>query len=219
MNVTRGIVTDLLPAYFSGEASEDTRRLVEDYFRENPDFEQMARRAAATPLDVLRAAVPAAAEAEKEKRELQCIGWELRSRRLWLVLALLYTVWSFAPIVSRELAEWLGAPHTQAGRIGAWSAAVVFWMLYVIRPQRRQVPLAGALLFSLGEVLLVLVHLNIVRDSSTADRSGWAFIATAVLAAFCWIWYFHWRAQAEGPTVASRWRGFRKSRTKERRLS
>jgi hypothetical protein len=85
--------------------------------------------------------------------------------------------------------------------------AMVFWILYVIRPQRRQVPLVGALLFSLGEVLLVLVHLNIVRDSSTADRSGWAFIATGVLAAFCWIWYFHWRAQAEGSTVASRWRG------------
>jgi hypothetical protein len=217
MNVTRGIVTDLLPAYFSGEASEDTQRLVEDYFRENPDFEQMARRAA-TPLGALRAAVPAEADAEKEKRELQCIGWELRSRRLWLVLALLYTVWSFAPIVSSGLAEWLGAPHTQAGRIGAWSAAVVFWILYVIRPQRRQVPLAGALLFSLGEVLLVLVHLNIVRDSSTADRSVWAFIAMGLLAAFCWIWYFRWLAQAGETTVRRGWHRWKRT-NKERRLS
>jgi anti-sigma factor RsiW len=192
MNVTRGIVTDLLPAYFSGEASEDTRRVVEDYFRENPDFERVAR-SAATPLETLRATGPIAGEAEKEKRELQCIGWELRSRRLWLVLALLYTVWSFAPIVSSELAEWLGVPHTQAGRIGAWSAAVVFWILYVIRPQRRQVPLAGALLFSLGEVLLVLVHLNILRDSSPADRSGWALIGFGALAAFLWILHFRWR--------------------------
>ena len=32
MNVTREVVTDLLPIYFSGEASGDTKVLVEDYF-------------------------------------------------------------------------------------------------------------------------------------------------------------------------------------------
>ena len=40
MNVTREVVTDLLPIYFSGEASGDTKVLVEDYFRQDPDFEQ-----------------------------------------------------------------------------------------------------------------------------------------------------------------------------------
>ena len=29
MNVTREVMTDLLPVYFSGEASEDTKQLVE----------------------------------------------------------------------------------------------------------------------------------------------------------------------------------------------
>jgi hypothetical protein len=43
MKMTRDIVTDLLPAYFSGEASTDTRRLVETYFREDPEFERHAR--------------------------------------------------------------------------------------------------------------------------------------------------------------------------------
>ena len=53
MNVTRDVVTDLLPLYFSGDASEDTCRLVEDFFRENSDFERVAR-AAAKPLETLR---------------------------------------------------------------------------------------------------------------------------------------------------------------------
>ena len=65
MNITQGVVNDLLPVYFSGEASNDTRSLVEDYFRENPEFERMAR-SAGMPLETLRAAQPLAADSEKE---------------------------------------------------------------------------------------------------------------------------------------------------------
>ncbi len=46
MTITQDIIEDLLPAYFSGEASADTRRLVEDYFGRNPAFAVQARRAA-----------------------------------------------------------------------------------------------------------------------------------------------------------------------------
>ena len=66
MNVTREVVTDLLPIYFSGEASGDTKVLVEDYFRQDPDFERIAR-SVATPLETLRAAAPIAASPEKEE--------------------------------------------------------------------------------------------------------------------------------------------------------
>jgi hypothetical protein len=54
---TREVVTDLLPIYFSGEASGDTKVLIEDYFRQDPDFERIARNAA-TPLETLRAPRP-----------------------------------------------------------------------------------------------------------------------------------------------------------------
>ena len=43
VEVTRDVIIDLLPAYFSGEASDDTRRLVEDYFERDPEFARMAR--------------------------------------------------------------------------------------------------------------------------------------------------------------------------------
>jgi hypothetical protein len=42
--ISREVIIDLLPAYFSGEASEHTRKLVEDYFASNPDFESMSRK-------------------------------------------------------------------------------------------------------------------------------------------------------------------------------
>src|SRR5690242_18313561 len=82
MNVTRDVVTDLLPVYFSGEASGDTKVLVEDYFRQDPDFARIAR-SAATPLETLRAAAPIAAAPEREKRDLESVLWGLR-RRTWL---------------------------------------------------------------------------------------------------------------------------------------
>jgi hypothetical protein len=81
MNVTREVVTDLLPIYFSDEASADTKALVEDYFRQDPDFERIARRAS-TPLETLRAAAPITGSSEKEKRDLESVLWGLR-RRTW----------------------------------------------------------------------------------------------------------------------------------------
>ena len=76
MNITREVVTDLLPVYFSGEASGDTKMAVEDYSRQDPDFERIAR-SAAKPLETLRATAPIAAGSEKEKRDLESVRWGL----------------------------------------------------------------------------------------------------------------------------------------------
>lgn len=37
MKVTRNVVNDLLPLYDAGEASEDSRALVEEFLRDNPE--------------------------------------------------------------------------------------------------------------------------------------------------------------------------------------
>jgi predicted anti-sigma-YlaC factor YlaD len=41
MNITRNVVTDLLPIYLSGEASADTRALVEEYLGEHVEFSRL----------------------------------------------------------------------------------------------------------------------------------------------------------------------------------
>jgi anti-sigma factor RsiW len=43
MKVTRDVVLDLLPVYLAGEASPDTRALVEEYLRQDPDLERRVR--------------------------------------------------------------------------------------------------------------------------------------------------------------------------------
>lgn len=86
MNPTRDIITDLLPLYFSGEASADTRALVEEFFAQDPDFERMARRLA-TGLNTLKAAAPGGPE-DLEKRALMRTRAELRGKNISLGMVL-----------------------------------------------------------------------------------------------------------------------------------
>jgi anti-sigma factor RsiW len=44
MKVTRDVVYDLLPAYFAGEVSADTRALIKQFFDTDPEFGRMAEK-------------------------------------------------------------------------------------------------------------------------------------------------------------------------------
>ena len=44
MKVTREVIYDLLPAYFAGELSADSRTLIEEFFASDPEFGRMAER-------------------------------------------------------------------------------------------------------------------------------------------------------------------------------
>lgn len=44
MNVTRDVIYDLLPGYFSGDISPDTRALVDEFLQKDPEFSRMLER-------------------------------------------------------------------------------------------------------------------------------------------------------------------------------
>ncbi len=175
MNVTQELVTDLLPIYFSGEASGDTKVLVEDYFREHRDFERIARNAA-TPLETLRAAPPIPASPEKEKRDLESVLWGLRRRKwlfgvsLFLTLAPLFSHGHIAPLNIRD-APWHAAFD--------WSLATVLWFLYFARPRWRTASLVCAISFTLVPVPFVL-------HSVFAGGAVLEFAIIWIVAAFIW---------------------------------
>ena len=185
MNVTREVVTDLLPIYFSGEASGDTKVLVEDYFRQDPDFERIARSAAA-PLETLRAAAPIAAGSEKEKRDLESVRWGVQWRKVLLCVSLFLTLvplsfYSHGHIVSPMVrdAPWEAAFY--------WSLAVLFWFLYFARLRRRAASLVGA-------ISLTLIPVPFVLHSVFAGGSvGEVAIIVWTCAAVVWIGYFRQR--------------------------
>ena len=71
MKVTREVILDLLPVYLAGEASPDTRALIDEYLEQDPD---LARRV----LEQSRAAFPTPAPPRPEL-ELASL---MRTRRL-----------------------------------------------------------------------------------------------------------------------------------------
>jgi len=183
MNVTREVVTDLLPIYFAGEASGDTKVLVEDYFRQDPDFERIAR-SAATPLATLRAAAPIVAGAEKEKRDLESVLWGLR-RRKWLFgvslfLTLVPLSFDFTHGFSRMVRDvpWHAAFD--------WSLAAVLWFLYFAR-LRRTAKLVCAILFT-------LIPIPFVLHSVLAGGPVLEFAIVWIWAALIWLGYFRKRS-------------------------
>ena len=44
MTVTRDVILDLLPLYFAGQVSHDTRTLVDEFLQTDPDFARMSTR-------------------------------------------------------------------------------------------------------------------------------------------------------------------------------
>ena len=189
MNVTREVVTDLLPVYFSGEASSDTKALVEDYFRENPDFESIAR-SAGTPLETLRAAPPIAAGPEREKRDLESVLWGLR-RRTWLFgLSLFLTLsplWFY--FTHGDLASLMGRDALWEAAFN-WSMAALFWFLYFTRLRRRTACLVAAISLTLIPIPFVLHFANApeLRGSFAGAVCIW------ITAAFLGIGYFRQRS-------------------------
>ena len=136
MNVTRDVIYDLLPSYFAGDASDDTRALVEAYFETDPEFARMAARFQTLLGDRQRAASPA----EVRERETFCRvreAAELPQRTRAAAL-----VWGFASLVAFGIAmlTWRGPmralynPGIILGILFAVAAVAIFALSFRVKP-------------------------------------------------------------------------------------
>lgn len=123
-NLTRDVVSDLWPLYLSGDVSAGTRRVVEEFLAEDPEFAARLRAPAGGSLDVDPApALPP----DHELRTLQRV-----KRRLWgypwlLQLALIFSGFAFGRIVSDT--SWDVSPRNF---IITASIAAVFWVAFLV---------------------------------------------------------------------------------------
>jgi hypothetical protein len=141
MKITREVVKDLLPAYFSGEASADTHSLVEEYFREDRAFEREARSAAET-LQALGEIGTAPLDSATEKMALKSAKRVLCRQKIWLALASTFTLNAISLGFSFELGDghfrihWLTLPGQRELVAVLLLVSAAFWILY-FRTSRR----------------------------------------------------------------------------------
>ena len=124
-NVTRDVVSDLWPVYISGDASPDTRALVEAFIREDPEFARTLREG--TMESFPRMEVPALAP-DHELKTLALIRRRLAGPRWVLTLALAFTALAFGRIVSDTSFD-----VSPRRFIATAVVAVCFWIAFLVR--------------------------------------------------------------------------------------
>ena len=134
MKITRYIITDLLPLYESGEASPDSRSLVEEYFQQDPEF---ARLVQSESTQTLPAQSPATLPKELEMQTLERTKNLLRRRTWLLASAILFSLWPFSFTFDSHGLYWAWA-QTPLIAVVLGMAAVVLWVSYFRTMQRIQ---------------------------------------------------------------------------------
>jgi hypothetical protein len=202
MNVEREVIIDLLPAYFSGEASAATRALVEEYFRQHPDFERTAR-AADGPLEELK--VPLAAlDAEREKLAFERARQVRENSASFLWMAILFTAMLFLFRVHDHKIIWILWEKPIQGGITFAAAAAFMWLLFFNSRGLKEPMRAHTKFLWVAIFYTVLLGLFRIKD----HKIVWIFfgddpalgVILPCVAAGTWITYFllRWKAKPGG---------------------
>jgi anti-sigma factor RsiW len=130
MNVTRDVVKDLLAVHLAGEASADTRALVEEWLRTDPELARQAD--AARSGDLPPVAMP---EPSIEKRALDLTRRGLRLRSIVLGMAIYFSTLPLTVVFNRQGFQGLLIEDWWE-RIVALILAAGLWVVY-LRVSRR----------------------------------------------------------------------------------
>ena len=126
MKITREVVTDLWPLYLSGEASADTRALVDEFLEQDPDFARLIRGNGTS--EILKA-VSMEPNPDDEMRSFVMTrkAMLLYNMNGLLFLAILFTCFAFGRIVADT--SWDASPRTF---IVIASIAAAFWIAFFV---------------------------------------------------------------------------------------
>lgn len=124
-NVTRDVIGDLWPLYASGEASPDTRVLIEAFLRKDPEYAQTLAEITRQRLTNIEApSLPP----DHELKTLALIQRRLTGPRPLLILAVVFTAVAFGRIVSDTSFDVSPRPF-----IATAVVAACFWVAFLVR--------------------------------------------------------------------------------------
>jgi hypothetical protein len=136
MTVTRDVIYDLLPSYFAGDVSDDTRRLVDEFLATDPEFQVLTARFK-TLLDDRYTPRDNGAPAddrrlfERARREAE-LPLRVRSGALVWMLAAAFS-WFMFLVVGRDSLGWMH-PGAILGAFSLLVAGVWFLASFYVRP-------------------------------------------------------------------------------------
>jgi hypothetical protein len=122
MKVTRDVITDLWALYTSNEASSDTRALVEDFLKGDPE---LARALTDRKPNMIETCAPVPLPPDHEMRTLARVKRHLWGYRPLLQLALVFSCIAFGRIISDT--SWDVSPRNF---IITASIAAGFWVAF-----------------------------------------------------------------------------------------
>jgi hypothetical protein len=126
MKLPRDVILDLLPLYMAGEASADTRRLVEAHLADDPDLARTVRDGAI--IDPPRST--GVVSPDTQLRSLLATRRRLRLRA-WIVgLALFFTLFPFSFFHDGHETHWLWAKAPGVA-VALGVVALALWTVYL----------------------------------------------------------------------------------------
>ena len=131
MNITRDVVKDLVPIYLAGDASGDTRALVEAYLKTDPELAGDVAAARGTSLGL-----PATRPPTAEKQTLDATRQLLKSRTSTLAVATIFTVLPLTFVFHGSTITFLMIRDAPVISITWWATAAIMWIWHM-RIRRR----------------------------------------------------------------------------------
>jgi len=136
MNVTREIVKDLLPLYVSGEASADSRAVVEEHLRGDPELSRLADALRAEAL----APVGETPVSPASGREALLRTKTLLRRRTWsLALAWFFTGLPLSFAFDSSGLRFLLIRDVPAADTASLALGLALWAVYAVTARRLRV--------------------------------------------------------------------------------
>ncbi len=131
MKITRDVVSDLWPLYKSGEASDDTRQLIDEFLRTDSEYARLLRESPET----FRTDVLPPLTQEREIKTIQMTKRRLRLRDWTFIFAAFLT---FTPLTAYDTSwgsGWVIRDHPLVASALALAACVA-WLSYFLLRRR-----------------------------------------------------------------------------------
>ena len=133
MNVTKEIINDLIPLYVANECSADTRALVEEYLKQNPQQAEELRRIIGTTVPK---SVPSAIGLD-EVGSFREARRRLRRRSWLMALAIFFSLAPFSFFWTSKRTWWMLRDAPASAAVYA-TLGVVFWIIYGVERSRSR---------------------------------------------------------------------------------